>query len=58
MRSNEIKSKKKKEKRENKMIVTWKTVIAMDSACSIIESECLFVKQERNLDCITFSKRN
>lgn len=32
MRSNEIKSKKKKEKRENKMIVTRKTVIAMDSA--------------------------
>lgn len=42
MRSNEIKSKK----RENKMIVTRKTVIAMDSACSIIESECLFVKKE------------
>lgn len=50
MRSNEIKSgekkkgeKKEKGKREN--CNNGNIVIALDQACSIIESECLFVKR-------------
>lgn len=49
MRSNEIKSglkkKKKKKKDKGKQNDCKNIVIAMDSVCSIIELECLFVKR-------------